>query len=222
MLEAIVFDFDGVLVDSEPLHYQAFVLIARSLGFELTFEQYVQTYIGFDDRDAFRVMLEVTGREVTDAAVAELCAKKQPAFDALAKATGELALPGSVELLDAAQAAGFKVAIASGATRADINLMLGLLDRSDAFEAIVTADDVKRSKPDPASYAQAAVAIGVEPVKCLAIEDTRAGLKSATAAGLRTLAVTTSHEADELTDDAERVIHSLAGVTVKQLQTWYA
>ncbi|MEM8782071.1 MAG: HAD family phosphatase [Planctomycetota bacterium] len=221
MLEAIVFDFDGVLVDSEPLHYQAFVLIARSLGLELTFEQYVQTYIGFDDRDAFRVMLEVTGREASEAAVAELCRKKQPAFDALAKATGELALPGSVELLDAAGAAGWKVAIASGATRADIDLMLGLLDRSDAFEAIVTADDVERSKPDPASYARAAAAIGVEPGRCLAIEDTRAGLISATTAGLRTLAITTSHEAGELAGDAERVIESLAGVTPEQLRAWY-
>ncbi|MEM8495469.1 MAG: HAD family phosphatase [Planctomycetota bacterium] len=221
MLEAIVFDFDGVMVDSEPLHYQAFVLIARSLGLELTFEQYVQTYIGFDDRDAFRVMLEVTGRDATESAVAELCAKKGPAFEALTRATGELALPGSVELVDAAKAAGLKVAIASGATRADIDLMLGLLDRADAFGAIVTADDVERSKPDPASYANAAAAIGVEPSKCLAIEDTRAGLKSATAAGLRTLAITTSHEADELEGDAERVIPTLAGVTPEQLQAWY-
>ncbi|MEM1445189.1 MAG: HAD family phosphatase [Planctomycetota bacterium] len=222
MLEAIVFDFDGVLVDSEPLHYQAFVLIARSLGLELTFEQYVKTYIGFDDRDAFRVMLEVTGREATEAAVAELCAKKQPAFDALAKATGELALPGSIELVDAAKAAGLKIAIASGATRADIDLMLGLLDRSEAFEEIVTADDVKHSKPDPASYAQAAAAIGVNPGLCLAIEDTRAGLQSATDAGLRTLAITTSHEADELAGHAERVVESLAAVTPERLQAWYA
>ncbi len=222
MLQAIVFDFDGVLVDSEPLHYQAFVLIARSLGLELTFEQYVQTYIGFDDRDAFRVMLEVTGRDKSDAAVAALCAKKRPAFEALTRATGKLALPGSVELLDASRASGLRVAIASGATRADIGLMLGLLDRADAFEVIVTADDVPRSKPDPASYAKAAAALGVEPGTCLAIEDTRAGLKSATAAGLRTLAITTSHAAEELVDDAERVIETLVGVTPKQLQAWYA
>ena len=166
-------------------------------------------------------MLEVTGREATESAVAELCAKKEPAFEALTRATGELALPGSVELVDAAKAAGLKVAIASGATRADIDLMLWLLDRADAFEAIVTADDVERSKPDPASYANAAAAIGVEPSQCLASEDTRAGLKSATAAGLRTLAITTSHEADELEGDAERVIPTLANVTPEQLQAWY-
>jgi beta-phosphoglucomutase len=167
-------------------------------------------------------MLEVTGRAPSEAAVAELCAKKQPAFDALAKTQKDLALPGSVDLLDAAKAAGWKVAIASGATRADITLMLELLDRSDAFDAIVTADDVARSKPDPASYAQAAYAIGIAPRLCLAIEDTRAGLRSATAAGLRTLAVTTSHDAAELEGEAQRVVETLRGVTPERLQHWYA
>ncbi len=225
MLEAIVFDFDGVLVDSEPLHYQAFVLIARSLGIELTFEQYVQTYIGFDDRDAFRVMLEVIGEAPTPQRIAELSAAKQPAFNTIAEsaaASGSIAVPGAVELLDRAIDAGLKVAIASGATRADIELMLGILDRRDRFKVIVSADDVEHSKPDPASYAKAAAALGVSTDRCLAIEDTVAGLRSASAAGLKTLAVTTTHEAALLEPEADRVVETLEGVTPDQLKQWFA
>lgn len=224
MLEAVIFDFDGVLVDSEPLHYQAFVLIARSLGIELTFEQYVQTYIGFDDRDAFRVMLEVVGQEPTAERVAELCDKKQPAFEMLTSAAakaGVIAVPGAVALLDAVIASGLKVAIASGATRADIDLMLSVLDRRDAFKVIVTADDVEYSKPDPASYAKAAAALEVDPSHCVAIEDTVAGLRSAKGAGLRTLAVTTTHEAEMLKAEAERVVETLEEVTPAALQQWF-
>ena len=75
MLEAIVFDFDGVIVDSEPLHYQAFVMVGKGIGFEFSYEEYLATYIGFDDRDAFRVMLEASGEEVTAERVAELLVK---------------------------------------------------------------------------------------------------------------------------------------------------
>ncbi len=224
MPEAIVFDFDGVLVDSEPLHYQAFVLIARSLGLELAFEQYVQTYIGFDDRDAFRVMLEAVGQEPTPRRVRELCDQKQPAFEAitLGKAKeGKLALPGAVELLDAARAAAWPVAIASGATRADIDLMLGVLDRADAFDVIVTADDVERSKPDPMSYALAAEQLGIEASRCLAIEDTVAGLQSAIGAGMRTLAVTNSYPVERLRD-ADHVVESLAQVDLEWIALRFA
>ena len=222
MLEAVVFDFDGVLVDSEPLHYQAFVLIGRSLGIEMTFEQYVAEYIGFDDRDAFRVMLETAGQDASPARVAELCAAKQPAFDTITQAaaqSGGIGLPGAVELVDAVKASGLKMAIASGATRADIDLMLGLLDRRDVFEIIVTADDVERSKPDPASYSLAVEKLGVEPGHCVAIEDTLAGLMSAAAAGLRTVGVATTHPADTLA--ADNVVEGMQQLSVDQLRAWF-
>jgi len=71
---AIVFDFDGVVVDSEPLHYQAFVMVGKSIGFSFSYAQYLAQYIGFDGRDAFRLMLAVSGEDATDERLAELCA----------------------------------------------------------------------------------------------------------------------------------------------------
>lgn len=223
MLDAIVFDFDGVIVDSEPLHYQAFVMVGKSIGFEFTYDQYLAQYIGFDDRDAFRLMLAVSGEEPTEQRVAELCAMKQPAFDAIVKmgaASEGIAIPGALALMDACAEAGFPIAIASGATRADIELMLELLERRALFDVIVTADDVEHSKPDPASYAMAADRLGVTAGNCLAIEDTAAGLASAKGAGLQTLGLATTGSADALSA-AGRVIDDLQGVTLEQLNAWY-
>ena len=223
MLQAIVFDFDGVIVDSEPLHYRAFLAVGRPLGVSFSYDEYLAEYVGFDDRDAFRHMLASAGQPVDEAAVAELCERKQPAFDELVEREPDgraFAIPGSLELIDECHAAGFPMAIASGATRADIELMLHKLGRRDRFDIIVTADDVARSKPDPASYALAAERLGVAPGSCLAIEDTAAGLASAAAAGLQTLALTTTTDADALTQ-AARVLPDLSGVTLDQLRGWY-
>lgn len=223
MLKAIVFDFDGVMMDSEPLHYQAFVELGRGIGVEMTPELYAAEYIGFDDRDAFRVMLESTGQAAPPGRIAELCEAKRPAFEAVTRAAaqrGEGMIPGAVELLDAAKSAGLRVAVASGATRADIDLMLGILDRRDAFETIVTADDVERSKPDPASYALAVRRLGLAPADCMAIEDTPAGIASAKGAGLRVLAVMTTHPAEALRD-ADRVATGMDAVSVEELKAWF-
>ena len=243
MLNAIVFDFDGVIVDSEPLHYQAFVMVGKSIGFEFTYDQYLAQYIGFDDRDAFRLMLAVSGQDADADRIAELCAAKQSAFDAIVNsqrsshssrgpsespseapdrlADSPLAIPGVLALIDECRQADLPIAIASGATRADIDLMLELLGRSDRFDVIVTADDVAHSKPDPASYALATERLDVDPFSTLAIEDTEAGLASAKGAGLLTLGLTTTGPAEPL-QAADRVIDDLTGVTLEKLRRWYA
>ncbi len=226
MLKAIVFDFDGIIVDSEPVHFQAFLMVAKGIGLTFDYEKYLADFIGFDDRDAFRVMLDMTGFEGDKAPrIAELCGQKEKAFDALVSA-GVSVIPGAVELIDEASAA-MPVAIASGATRHDIDLMLEPLGRRDAFETIVSADDVARSKPDPQSYAEAVrrlaaehPALGLQPGECLSIEDTAAGVASARDAGLMTLGVTTTGPASALRE-ATRVIDTLEGVGVATLRRWY-
>jgi HAD superfamily hydrolase (TIGR01509 family) len=228
MLEAIVFDFDGVLVDSEPLHHRAIQTVGQSIGVELDYQTYLATYIGFDDRDAFRYLL--TGRaEPLDAAleerVAALCGQKQQVFEQL-MAEGAAALPGAAALVEAARPV-MPIAIASGATAGEIAMMLGGVGLAGAFELIVSADDVARSKPDPQSYALAVERLRREKDRpnlaaaaCLAIEDTEAGLASAKAAGLATLGVTTTRDRAKLTD-ADHIVDSLEGVTLDALRQWF-
>jgi len=228
-LKAVVFDFDGVIVDSEPLHYRSFLRIAEPLGKTFTWEEYLQTYIGFDDRDAFRVILGgkpgVPGTEAEEAQVIQMGLDKAKAFEAEVEA-GIDPIPGVLELIDSI-ASRMPIAISSGATRFDIDLILGKLDLKDCFKIIVTADRVARSKPDPQSYALAVQELaqahpqhGLEPSVCLAIEDTAAGIASAKGAGLMALGLAHGDSAS-LLHQANRVIDSFVGVNVDTLHEWF-
>jgi beta-phosphoglucomutase len=225
MLKAIIFDFDGVIVDSEPVHFRAFQEVARSFGFGFDYRHYLEHYIGFDDRDGFRHMLREAGRPAEEARVRELCEAKQEVFERMV-GEGVPMIPGARDLIEEASSQ-LPIAIASGATRADIELVLAGLKLRDRFALIVSADDVASSKPHPLTYALAAErlaaanpAAGLEPRACLAIEDTAAGVASARGAGLRTLGLTTTGPAEKLRE-ADRVIDDLAGVTLGQLGAWY-
>ena len=164
--------------------------------------------------------------EDVEVTLAELIAKKQVAFEAIAE-TGTAAILGSVELIEEAHAANLPIAIASGATHADIEQMLRLLKIRDRFDIIVAADDVEHSKPDPTTYALAFEKLaarhpgrGLTKDTTLAIEDTAAGLASAKGAGLQTLALKTTTPA-EMLQEAGRVVEDLAGVTLETLNKWY-
>lgn len=228
MLKAIVFDFDGVLVDSEPLHYEAFRDVMRPLGVDFDYRWYLAELVGFDDRDAFAHVLRT--RLDADAParatpIDELCQRKQDAFERRVRG-GIEPIPGAIELVDQA-GAQMPIAIASGAVMNDIAVIVEALGRAEAFEEVITADQVARSKPDPESYALAVRRLAerhpdlaLSPAECLAIEDTAAGLASARGAGLRTLGLTTTHPADQL-DAAERVVDSLTDLSLDDLRAWF-
>lgn len=221
MLEAIVWDFDGVIVNSEPMHYQAFQRVAKSIDYTFTWDEYLDKFIGFDDRDTFRTMLGVPpgGSPGEDKKkLAGLCEQKGDAFEAVVN-EGVESIPGSIDLINHATGK-LRLAIASGATQRDIDLILGKLGLTGRFETIVTADDVKRSKPDPQSYALAVRRLGVAPNTALAIEDTAAGIESARGAGLWTLGLASSGPAS-LLRRAHRVVETLEGLSVVQLQSWF-
>ena len=226
MLQAIVFDFDGVLVDSEPMHYEAFRQVGRTIGYEFDYQQYLNELIGFDDRDAFEHMIERGGAQVgSETSIATLCDDKQRAFEQLVQ-RGIQPIAGALELVDHS-ATQLPIAIASGATMTDITLILDQLDRRHVFETIVAADHVARSKPNPQSYALAVEQLAarhpelaLEPAHCLAIEDTPAGLESARGAGLMTLGLASTGPAERLRT-ATRVVDSLEGIDLNTLREWF-
>jgi len=226
MLKAIIWDFDGVIVDSESLHYRAFAQISRRLDVELTWEEYVERYIGYDDRDVFRLLLTAGAKANDDSRQVEtLCAQKAELFEQMV-VEGIQPMPGAVELIGNA-ARQMPLGISSGATQRDIALILGRLGLLDEFKVIVAADNVARSKPDPQSYvlavsglSQLRPELALEPGDCLAIEDTAAGIESARAAGLMTLGLTSTGSA-ELLHRAHRIVDTLEGLGVEQLQAWF-
>ncbi|MDX1683369.1 MAG: HAD family phosphatase [Phycisphaeraceae bacterium] len=221
MIEAIVFDFDGVLVDSEPLHYRAFLTAAGSFDLAYDYPTYLDRYVGYDDRQGFEAMLRDAGYDqaADDApGIAELIRKKADDFERLAAEETE-PMPGAVELVRAV-ADRWPLAIASGATQQDIAVMLDQIGLADAFGVIVAADDVARSKPDPQTYRKAVEQLSVTPGAAVAIEDTPDGISSAKKAGLRTVAVASTMGADQL-EEAERLVDDLTELSPDKLEAWF-
>ena len=217
--EAVLFDFDGILVDSEPMHHRAFTEVLAPLGMGFTWREYVETYMGFDDRDAFREAFRAKGIALDDANLANLVAAKSEAF-LRGLRDGVTAYPGAVPMIASLHAAGLPLALCSGALRSDIDPILAQLGVARCFDVIVSADDVRRSKPDPESYALAfsrlserhATSLTV-PGRSIAVEDTPAGVRSAKGAGLQVLALTNSYDAGDLAE-ADWITDSLENVRI--------
>jgi beta-phosphoglucomutase len=222
MLAAVVFDFDGIIVDTEPLHYKAFQEVLAPFGYGYSWAEYLRNYIGFDDRDAFRETFRAARRNISPEELSRLIDRKAEAFQhAISK--GVEPYPGVVELVRSI-AGNLPLALCSGALPSDIRPVIRQLGIADAFDVIVTAADVSASKPDPESYALTVQKLttafpgkGITPSGCLAIEDTPAGIASAAGAGLRVLAVTNSYPADRL-ENAFRVVSSLTGIGLDGLK----
>jgi len=209
MINAVIFDFDGIIVDSERLHWAAFNQVLAPLGKTISWLEYVETFIGFDDRDTFKTCFPTVGK----GELSGLIEKKAAAFQELLESDGAAALPGAVDLIKHLSG-NIPLAICSGALRSDILPILGKLGIENSFDTIVTADDTHISKPDPAPYKLAMKKLGV--TSGLAIEDTPAGIASAKGAGLKVLSVTNSYPADALTQ-ADAVVASLEGLTLEKL-----
>lgn len=212
--EAVIFDFDGVIVDTEPLHYAAFQRTLEPLGMHFSWDEYVETYIGFDDRDAFRHAFTAQGKFLDKDSLRGLIEKKAAYFIEIIR-SGVSSYPGVVELIVHLHRNRIPLAICSGALRSDIDPILELLGITDYFEVIVTADDVSASKPDPECYAlafQRLLSSGhptLSQETTMAIEDTPAGISSARSAGLQVCAVTNSYPAARL-GEADCIVESLA------------
>lgn len=213
-VEAVIFDFDGVIVDTEPLHYEAFRRTLEPLGLHFSWQEYVDIYIGFDDRDAFRHAFSARGAALDSEMLQHLIGQKADYFIDIIK-SGVSAYPGVLEIIAHLDSNSIPLAICSGALKSDIDPILAMLGIAERFSVIVTADDVAASKPDPECYRLAferlrlAAGLNLAKERTMAIEDTPAGIKSAKGAGLTVCAVTNSYPANRL-DQATFVVDSLA------------
>jgi HAD superfamily hydrolase (TIGR01509 family) len=210
-VHAVIFDFDGVLADTERLHLLALQQAFAARGWTMTDADYFAHYLGYDDRGIVAAFSAAGGIQITPRdAVAVLADKKRVYGELLA--AGRVLFPGARACIQRL-AEVFPLAIASGSLRGEIEHILAANRLRDAFTAVVGADDVREGKPAPDSYLSAAAALGVHPAHALAIEDSPWGLQSARSAGLVTIGVTTSYRADGLVE-ADHIITSLEEVTV--------
>lgn len=207
---AVVFDFDGVLADSEPLHLRAYQDVLAPLGISLTRDDYYANLLGFDDVGVFRAVGERAGLRLDDRQIAALVERKSRVFDE-AIATTDVLYPGASECVER-MASAYPLGVASGALRGEIVAVLRRARLDGHFRFIVSAEDTVRSKPAPDPYLRAASLHGLPPASCVAIEDSRWGLASARYAGFRTVGITHTYPEGELAA-ADVVIGSLAEFT---------
>ena len=210
MIAAIVFDFDGVLVDSEPLHLRAYQEVLAPFG-TMSAEEYSTKYLGFDDEGVFRVFAEDRRLEMSGRQIGELIERKSQALERLVTAA-DILYPGADTCVERL-AAAYPLGVASGALRHEIEAILGRYGLRRHFQFIVGAGDTPNSKPAPDPYRRAAELHGVPPQTCVAIEDSRWGLESARAAGLACIGITHTYPRGALSA-ADVVVDSLDELTV--------
>jgi beta-phosphoglucomutase len=214
-IRAIVFDFDGVLANSEPLHLRAYQAVLAELGIVLDREEYYNHYLGFDDVTAFRVISERRGQRWSDAEIAAILERKTVVFDDIVTSSDVL-YPEAVPCVRRL-AESMPLGIASGALRHEIVAILRGADLEDCFQFIVAAGETAASKPAPDPYRRAAELHGVPAGQCVAIEDSRWGIESAKGAGLRCVGITQTYSAAGL-PGADAIIDSLDEFTVQLLE----
>ncbi len=211
MIRAVLFDFDGVLVDSERLHYEALHYVLQGQGMDLTWEEFRQGCIGVPDRDAVRWALERNGRH-DETLIAEILRRKNEVYDEWLPHRLRT-MEGAVEVV-LTLAERFALAIASGALRHQIEGVLVREGIHSLFQAIVTPDDYQKGKPDPEPFLQAmeklntSLSPSLRPHECLVVEDAPAGVQAACKAGMRCVALRTYFDDDAL-QGADLVLDSL-------------
>jgi HAD superfamily hydrolase (TIGR01509 family) len=202
---AVLFDFDGVIVNSEPLHFHAFHEVLAEEDIELSEAEYYNELIGFDDKGAFRHIFARHNRPLGPRTFLRVMTRKSEAMMELIQKRKYDALPG-VEQFVRGLWRNYPLAICSGALREEIEAMLEGINLRDCFRLIVAAEDVTVGKPDPQGYLMTARLLAekthapISPANCLIVEDAPTVIRSVRAVGFRALAVATSYPLEKLAD----------------------
>jgi HAD superfamily hydrolase (TIGR01509 family) len=221
--KAVIFDFNGVIIDDEHHHFEAFRIVLAEEGISLTEPDYIGRYLGFDDRSMLAAVLESEGRSLPAAGLDQLVERKAEAYLKLLEA-GIVLFPGAAELVEHLSFE-LPLAINSGARRHEIELTLQRSGLSGCFSVIVSADEVRTGKPDPEGYLTACQRLresdprcdDLEPAQCLVIEDAPSGIEAARSAGMVCLAVSHSRPVSDLAR-AHGVFAGLKGLDLERLQ----
>ncbi len=224
MLRAIIFDFDGIIVDTEPVILRLTQEMAALEGWSISEDEYYREYLALDDRGIVEHLYASHGRPVNIARRDELMAWKGKRYEEIIR-DGMPPMPGAVEFVTEVTR-HYPLGIASGSLLSEIHHLLTQLGLREKFSVLATADDCQRSKPDPEVYLKALERLRALPEfrnqplqasECLAIEDAPLGVVAAQAAGLKCLALAHSRPAAEL-QHADLIASQFADLSLRQIQ----
>ena len=221
MLRAIIFDCDGVIADTEPLHFGAFQRVLEEEGILLTREQYYRDYLALDDRNCFSQVHKDRGRPLGPEQLSELITRKAGYIEPMMR-SHLLIFPGVVQFMRQAFER-YPMAVASGALRHEVDMVLQHAGVRELFRVVVAAEDVVNGKPHPEPFLKACSLLNatreemIAAHECLVIEDSIPGVRAAHNAGMRCLAVTNSYPRERL-DNADLVVGGLGEVSLAELE----
>jgi HAD superfamily hydrolase (TIGR01509 family) len=230
VLRALLFDFNGVLVDDEPLHLEMFERVLAEEGVTLTREDYYARYLGLDDRGCFAAVLAAAGEPAPLPRLMRLTARKASYYQERIREQGYPFFPGALDLVRGAAAEGRMLGVVSGALREEVFGALRQEGVLALFKTLVTAEDVAEGKPDPEGYRRALLALNtlpplperlVHPHEVLAIEDSPAGLDAAAGAGLLTLGLAHTYPLARLAQ-ADAVAERIGNLALAGLERRFA
>mgnify|MGYP000023240968 CR=1 FL=1 len=213
MIKALVFDMDGVIIDSEPIQCEIAVDVLRSFGAEPA-ENELYEFVGVTNQAMWPVLKE---RHKLDASVEEIL-KRHQEYKKKRFFTQKIEpIEGVRELIMDADARGLKIALATSSPRYLAEHILTSTGLMPYFDAMVTADDITKSKPDPEIYLKAAELLGVEPESCIAVEDAEHGIQAAKNAGMRVIGFINPHSGKQDTSRADFVVSSMRDIDLDRL-----
>lgn len=214
---AVIWDMDGVIVDSAQLHFRSWRAAFRAYQSGYTYEDFRHTF-GQKNEVAIKSIL---GARVGPETIDSISREKEDCFRSLVK-SGELEVfPGTVDLIRGLHRAGFKLAVASSAPAENIGIILRRLRLKQYFPVVVSGENVTEGKPAPRGFLMAAKGLGVAPAQCLVIEDAVAGVEAAIKAGMKCIAVTNTNTAASL-KAADLVVDSLKDISIQAVKSLIA
>lgn len=206
----VIFDMDGVLVDSADAHFESWRRMAQELGLKVTNAQFHATF-GRQNRDIIPIVFGVTDED----SIQRMADRKEELYRELVRNQPPI-VPGSVQLVHGLHRAGARLAVGSSAPRANIELILNAMGIAECISAVVSGDEATRGKPDPQVFSIACEALGIPPARCVVIEDAPAGVQAARAAGAKAVALLLHHPSEEF-GLADRIVERLADLSVEQV-----
>ncbi len=227
MPRAVLFDFNGVLVDDEPIHLRLLLQVLAEEGVEADAGWAAEAFLGVDDRGCLERAFAHAGRELAPELLSRLVARKAAYYQQEVRRDGYPLAAGAERALAELDRAGYRLGIVTGALRHEVDAALREAGLRDRFQVVVAAQDVARGKPDPAGYLLAIQELNrptgsadrlIHPHEIVAVEDSPAGLAAAAAAGLRTIRVGDAGEPESSAAPAIRV-EALAELTPERLET---
>lgn len=205
MLEAVIFDMDGVIIDSEPFHLVICLELFKDLNINITEDEY-KTFIGVSNKSMWTTLKSKYGLKKT---VTELAALHSEANIRYFEENEEKPINGVIEILESLKKNGIKIALASSSPMEGIRLVLNKFKISEYFQVVISGENLERGKPAPDIFLKAAAMLRVEPEYCTVIEDSNHGVTAAKAAGMRCIGFQNPSSGNQNLEEADLIVSSL-------------